>query len=458
MIIDFYKGNGGGGGTGSQGPIGPQGPQGIEGAQGYQGAEGAQGPASSGSTGDFNKLMAVPAFPESADTGDAVAKIMEESREVVGDGVQFDDGIDLAGMTVSYIYVDDANGVEFSFDGGRWSISWANEEFSLNLVDGEDNITGVYTIETKGDSEEGWDINIQDGEENLLWNMFIDKVYEINDNGFGSDYTVPAGTEGTVNYTGYETFNVVDGVWQYSPVSGAIAEWSNIPERNGNDVRSFALSFDYIPDGTELFRVKYFNATYYTKLVYSGNALYTFTEEDGYTSGTYLCSMNDSGATLAVSQGSSTHPKLLISKHNIAFYQHQSSGFGLFFWEGFWNCIATGAHWFRVDRPAPKLYLGGTHSGLLAANDAGQIIGWPTDQPTKRTNKINNGYVNVYAGNNVPNIWAPTDGGTAGQMLISNGTSAPTWTNWIKSVQISADAYEALQIKDPNTLYLIVNE
>lgn len=254
---------------------------------------------------------------------------------------------------------------------------------------------------------------------------------------------------------------ITDGVWQYSPVSGAIAEWSNLPARSANEIRSFALAFDYIPDGTELFRVKYFNAAYYTKLVYSGNALYTFTEEDGYTNGTYLCSMSDSGATLEVGQ-SSVNPKFKISKNNITFYQLLSSGFGLFFWEGFWDCLATGAHWFRIDRPAPKLYLGdGTHTGLLTANDAGLIIGWPSDQPGKKTNKINNSYANVYAGGNVPNIWAPTDGGTAGQMLISNGTSAPTWINWIKGVRITSDAYEALVqagTEDPLTLYLIVDE
>lgn len=403
-------------------------------------------------------------YPEAGDV-QAHFSAYTETQEVSG---TYDDGLDTGGMLPTHIICnEDIDGTIFAYDGSTWEIGWDGTGITLTLVDGEDNITGVYTISEKGDaSDDGYDFSLLDGDDGVRFNIFIEKNFEINnyysidgtDTAFADYFAVPEGITG--EYTGYteETKAIADGVWQYSPVSGAIAEWSNIPERNGNDVRSFALSFDYIPDGTELFRVKYFNATYYTKLVYSGNALYTFTEEDGYTVGTYLCSMNDSGATLAVSQGSSTHPKLLISKHNIAFYQHQSSGFGLFFWEGFWNCIATGAHWFRVDRPAPKLYLGGTHSGLLAANDAGQIIGWPTDQPTKRTNKINNGYVNVYAGNSVPNIWAPTDGGTAGQMLISNGTSAPTWTNWIKSVQITADAYEALQIKDPNTLYLIVNE
>ena len=56
-------------------------------------------------------------------------------------------------------------------------------------------------------------------------------------------------------------------------------------------------------------------------------------------------------------------------------------------------------------------------------------------------------------------IFAPTNGGTQGQILTSNGdNAAPTWATMIKAVQITSAAYEALATKDPNTLYLIVDE
>lgn len=55
-------------------------------------------------------------------------------------------------------------------------------------------------------------------------------------------------------------------------------------------------------------------------------------------------------------------------------------------------------------------------------------------------------------------IWVPTTGGTQGQVLTSNGDAAPVWETRIKAVKITSDAYEALAVKDPNTLYLIDDE
>lgn len=57
-------------------------------------------------------------------------------------------------------------------------------------------------------------------------------------------------------------------------------------------------------------------------------------------------------------------------------------------------------------------------------------------------------------------IYAPTNAGSNGQILVSNGSGAPSWQTLIKSVQITSAAYDALVqagTTDPNTLYLIVN-
>lgn len=54
--------------------------------------------------------------------------------------------------------------------------------------------------------------------------------------------------------------------------------------------------------------------------------------------------------------------------------------------------------------------------------------------------------------------FAPSTGGTAGQVLQSNGNAAPTWTDLIKIQKITQDAYDALETKDDNVLYVITNE
>ena len=52
----------------------------------------------------------------------------------------------------------------------------------------------------------------------------------------------------------------------------------------------------------------------------------------------------------------------------------------------------------------------------------------------------------------------PTAFGTSGQVLQSAGEgNAPTWTNMIKIQKITQDAYDALQTKDNNVLYVITD-
>ena len=52
----------------------------------------------------------------------------------------------------------------------------------------------------------------------------------------------------------------------------------------------------------------------------------------------------------------------------------------------------------------------------------------------------------------------PTAFGTSGQVLQSAGEgNAPTWTDLIKIQKITQDAYDALETKDDNVLYVITN-
>ena len=90
-------------------------------------------------------------------------------------------------------------------------------------------------------------------------------------------------------------------------------------------------------------------------------------------------------------------------------------------------------------------------------NNKGQITGSSASRTA--TDRINNVYhrrLSLTDGKNYT-IFAPETGGTAGQVLQSNGNAAPIWTDLIKIQKITQDAYDALQTKDDNVLYVITD-
>ena len=90
-------------------------------------------------------------------------------------------------------------------------------------------------------------------------------------------------------------------------------------------------------------------------------------------------------------------------------------------------------------------------------NNKGQITGSSASRTAN--DRINNVYhrrLSLTDGKNYT-IFAPETGGTSGQILQSNGNAAPTWTDLIKIQKITQDAYDALQTKDDNVLYVITN-
>ena len=76
---------------------------------------------------------------------------------------------------------------------------------------------------------------------------------------------------------------------------------------------------------------------------------------------------------------------------------------------------------------------------------------------SKSTNRW--GYLYGEYVNEFPDLMVvPTAFGTSGQVLQSAGEgNAPTWTDLIKIQKITQDAYDALQTKDENVLYVITN-
>lgn len=90
-------------------------------------------------------------------------------------------------------------------------------------------------------------------------------------------------------------------------------------------------------------------------------------------------------------------------------------------------------------------------------NSNGQIT---SGTVTKAVNdKINNNFYRRYSLTQSTHytIFAPETGGTTGQILQSNGNAAPIWTDLIKIQKITQDAYDALETKDDNVLYVITN-
>lgn len=66
------------------------------------------------------------------------------------------------------------------------------------------------------------------------------------------------------------------------------------------------------------------------------------------------------------------------------------------------------------------------------------------------------GVLRTYNGNLGP-IYAPTSSGTEGQILQSNGNRAPVWTSY-KFAFITQTEYDALTTKDANTFYFITGD
>lgn len=90
-------------------------------------------------------------------------------------------------------------------------------------------------------------------------------------------------------------------------------------------------------------------------------------------------------------------------------------------------------------------------------NNKGQITG--SSAARTATDRINNAYhrrLSLTDGKPYT-IFAPETGGTTGQVLQSNGNAAPIWTDLIKIQKITQDAYDALETKDENVLYVITN-
>lgn len=262
--------------------------------------------------------------------------------------------------------------------------------------------------------------------------------------------------------TGSEnTLYECDGkLYMWSDEGGAVAEWTDNPSVLGSD-KSYGMIFSHIPNGQKLFEIKYAYGGEWRYVVMSGDTL-VLTE----TGGTVVtsCTIGNTVIFPCSQYGNSYYVKVKYESHYLGFRFTSNCNT-----QNVWDGTVTGGHFVMVDHTNyPFLDINNTDEGMAMWNSKGQIIKKVRKNSSKgiqfntnasqysSTGKIE--FLTDGTNNGPSRIFVPTEGGTAGQILVSNGdNAAPTFQNWIKAQQITSDAYEALEVKDPNTLYLIVD-
>ena len=233
--------------------------------------------------------------------------------------------------------------------------------------------------------------------------------------------------------------------------SGYTAEWlKDIDQTGANEGTGFI--YGIIPDGTTLFEFKYGNSGEWRKVVYNNDALYLTNTTGGTVSAVTV------GETFEFATQYSSSYKIygILTSGYIGFRKSNSS----ISFQNIWDRKAEGGHYELLDKynypyAAPA-------AGIANWNSKGQVVGKSYEVYDKAIKLNTTGTSTTFVSrstNGPSSLFAPTEGGTAGQMLISGGANAaPTWSNWIKVVKITSDDYEALTTKDPNTLYAIDDE
>lgn len=258
------------------------------------------------------------------------------------------------------------------------------------------------------------------------------------------------GNEGTI-------YECDSHLWTWNSNSGVCAEWNDSITQYIDSPIGFGLIFSHIPDGQTIlgFRYRYNNKAWrYIKM--SGNTL-VLTEEDGTTI-VNSCTYGQDKKFEGSYAGGSYYVNVRYQKHYLGVEIKDTIET-----KDVWSGTAAGGHFEIVDHTNYP-YILESNNGIPNWNSKGEIIGKKYSVDVKAMYANNTGYSNstnfmVQNAGSFPNrMFVPTQSGVAGQVLLSAGNGEPQWSNWIKCVKITSDAYEALQDKDPNTLYLIDDE
>ena len=473
MIIDFYKGNGGGGGgsyvlpaatentlggvkVGSGITVQPDGTISAEGGSGVlvvnslSSSEASNAPVGSliGQYKEEDTYWATMPI----DTGDANA----ESIVVIGD-------VDFSSVRVQMYLYNNNYYIELGRSGGKWT------KINKGSVNGSWTLDGVNIGSSWTGETDGSVLQMSDGNN---WSVTFTKqengdwLGEIT-GGSNSKYKYISNLTGS-NAFRYEAIAPME-VNLYMKVSGGtVAHWQGY--KSADQAEGFEIIYDDLYDFTTfcddklMFSVRYSSNSYFAYMDAANQAIVYYSDSGKTTEVTRITYLG--GPVKLTTSNSSKYVYAEWKEDGVYFYDKQSSTYV----ENLINFHTDGVHFSRITDPtkatASDLGLGdGATNGIPIWNNEGVIVGKASSYSTKNIRFNTTGYSNyctVFTNgtNGGPErIWVPTTGGNAGQMLISGGdNAAPVWSDWIKSVKITSDAYEALQTKDPYTLYCIVDE
>lgn len=445
----------GGGGTGPQGPMGPQGPQ---------------GPAGSGGTGDSHILLASSGTPAGLAEGDVWAFHGTETvpvpidqrysavtkTYVAGEAITFHFWVEASGGRIEETAGVGADGqlfgawgVENNVIGGPWNNHGIEVSFNGSEV--------TFTTQIPEENIAAWmcDFNPPITEPKHTWHTYqvrngVNKEIALKED-LPTEAFVHLDDLSTSGETGI-TYEYDEKLMYWNPESGHVAEWYISINNTPNDGAT-GLIFSDIPDGTVLFEMRASTLYPWRRIVYSGNTLFLM-ESDTVIS----------EATIGNEFDFVTHTKGVygyFGDHYIGFQKKSNTLI-----QNVWNGTVNSGHYELLDKANHPYFHDVTTVGIPEWGQDGHIKAKNSSVGTKDyyfnttgTASTNKTTVLTNGTNSGPNrFFAPETVGTQGQILTSVGNGAPQWATLITAMQITSAEYEALTVKDPNTLYLIVDE
>ncbi len=444
----------GGGGTGPQGPMGPQGPQ---------------GPAGSGSTGDSRILLSTSALPEVTTWEPYEDNKYTKVRETcTNDGdylIHWNENENYTGVHCSNGAIDGSGYGMSQGPDGKWYnntyptiVAWS-EDGKL-YWDGIPSVVSMFDAYDTGSDKEGFASGAADAPESSvaalrgtqgLYQVVNGQWTPMATGGEGGDF-VHLDNLSTAGETGI-TYEYDEKLMYWNPESGNVAEWYISIDNTPNDGAT-GLIFSEIPDGTVLFEMRSNTLQPWRQIVYSSNTLFLKEGENVITAAT----IGDEFIFASSVKGVYGY----FGDHYIGFNKISNTLI-----QNVWDGTVNSGHYELLDKANHPYFHNVTtvgipewgQDGLIKAKNSSvstkdYYINTTGTASTNRTTVLTNGT------NSGPNrLFAPTTGGNEGQILTSAGANAaPVWSTLITAMQITSAEYEALVTKDPNTLYLIVDE
>lgn len=300
-----------------------------------------------------------------------------------------------------------------------------------------------------------------------IWeNSATNTKWEVNQGGSAADALVHLETLSGVSGETNVLYECDGELFWWNENAGCAAEWNQIPPTGTTAFggKYFGMSFAQIPEGTILLEY-YWTSTpsEKTRIIYEDGKIVAKYSTDNYTAVQASAATGESMmAYVPNAQVTSYRVYFKLDSHNFGFYSNS----GLLRASTYWDGEIGEGHWEIVGRepypyvPTDKVIIPNyDERGMPASEWAGGLtvgetfVNFTGATSTYRADIIYRGTTHL-----PPRIFVPTSAGTEGQVLISTGGSAPVWATMIKAVQITSADYEALATKDPNTLYLIVDE